>query len=111
MTSYPSIAFVLSTSWVQHYGLSGAAKELPAGIRSRVIGSTYDARAPGKSFDYLQRGEQVASDVERRQPTRWLALDDDPLGGPDWALPHLLLTDPYEGISPPALASATVPRP
>lgn len=101
MAPYPNIAIVLSTSWVRHYGLRKAAKELPAGLRSRVIGSTYEARSD--DFLYLSRGEQVASDVERRRPARWLALDDDPIGWPAWALPHVVLTDPYEGISPPAL--------
>lgn len=103
MTPHPSIKIVLSTSWVRHYGLRKAAKELPAGLRRRVIGSTYDSQVPGDHFEYLSRGEQVATDVERRRPARWLALDDDPMGWPDWAQPHLLLTDPYEGISPPGL--------
>ncbi len=103
LAPHPSIAIVLSTSWVRHYGLRKTAKELPAGLRSRVIGSTYDSLAPGDSFDYLSRGEQVSLDVQRRQPASWLALDDDPIGWPDWALPHLLLTDSYEGISPPQL--------
>jgi hypothetical protein len=102
MAPHPSVAIVLSTSWVHHYGLRKAAKELPAGLRSRVIGSTYEAR--GADFLYLSRGEQVATDVERRLPARWLALDDDPIGWPGWALPHLLLTDGYEGISPPEVA-------
>jgi hypothetical protein len=121
LATHPSIAIVLSTSWVRHYGIRKAAKELPAGLRTRVIGATYDAQAPGIGFDYLSRGEQVAADVERRQPARWLALDDDAIGWPDWALPHLLLTDPYEGISLPELveelrlrlaqlASAPLPR-
>lgn len=101
MAPYPSIVVVLSTSWVLHYGLRKAAKELPAGLRSRVVGSIYDGQPP--DFRYLPRGEQVAADVERRRPAQWLALDDDPIGWPAWALPHLLLTDPYEGISPPHL--------
>jgi hypothetical protein len=99
MAPHPGIAIVLSTSWVYHYGLRKAAKELPASLRSRVIGSTYEAR--GGDFLHLSRGELVASDVERRGPARWLALDDDPIGWPGWAFPNLLLTDPYEGISPP----------
>jgi hypothetical protein len=103
LAPYPGIAIVLTTSWVRHYGIRKAAKELPAGLRRRVVGSTYDSQAPGDSFDHLTRGEQVATDVERRRPSRWLALDDDPIGWPDWSIPHLLLTDPYEGISTPEL--------
>jgi hypothetical protein len=101
MAPHPSIAIVLSTSWAHRYGIRKAAKELPAGLRSRVIGSTYEAR--GSDFLYLSRGEQVATDVDRRRPARWLALDDDPSGWPDSALPYVVLTDPYEGISPPEL--------
>jgi hypothetical protein len=103
LAPYPGIAIVLSTSWVRHYGARKAAKQLPPGLRSRIVGSTFDPQAPGTPFDYLTRGEQVIADVERRRPARWLALDDDPSGWPELALPHLLLTDPYEGISPPAL--------
>lgn len=99
MAPYPNVAIVLSTSWVLHYGLRQAAKELPAGLRSRVVGSIYDGQPP--EFRYLTRGEQVAADIERRRPARWLALDDDPSGWPAWALPNFLLTDPYEGISLP----------
>lgn len=40
---------------------------------------------------------------ERRRPSRWLALDYDHIGWSAWALPHLLPTDPYVGISPPEL--------
>jgi hypothetical protein len=103
LAPHPGIRIILSTPWVRHYGIRKAAKELPAGLRRRVVGSTYDSEAPGESFDHLPRGELVAADVERRRPSRWLALDDDPIGWPDWALRHLLLTDPYEGISTPAL--------
>lgn len=103
MAPHPSIAIVLSTSWVQHYGLRKAARELPLGLRRRVIGSVYDARVPGDGSAYLSRGEQVSADVLRRRPGSWLALDDDPVGWPEWSKPHVLLTDPYEGISPPHL--------
>lgn len=99
LAPYPDIAVVLSTSWVRYYGIRKSAKELPAGLRSRVIGSTYEGQPA--DFLYLPRGEQVAADAQRRRPARWLALDDDPIGWPDPALPHLLLTDPYEGISLP----------
>lgn len=59
-----------------------AANELPAGAGAPVLHLDYDG--------VLMHGA-------------WLALGDDPIGWPAWALPHLLLTDPYEGISVPAL--------
>jgi hypothetical protein len=100
LTPYPQVKIVLSTSWVLRYRCAGAAKRLSPSLRARVIGATWHSQMPGDSFSYLSRGEQVSRDVKRRQPGSWLALDDDPTGWPDWALPHLLLTDPYEGISP-----------
>lgn len=103
LAPHPGVEIVLSTSWVRHYGITKAAMELPEGLRRRVVGSIYESRTSGDEFDYLFRGEQVAIDVERRRPAHWLALDDDPMGWPDWARAHLLLTDPYEGISPPEL--------
>ena len=100
---HPAIQIVLSTSWVRQYGCSGAAKRLPPGLRSRVIGATYHSRMPAHVFTGLPRGAQVTEDVLRRRPGSWLALDDDIEGWPDWAAPHFLRTDPYEGISPPQL--------
>jgi hypothetical protein len=99
LAPYPSIAIVLSTTWVWHYGLRKAAKELPAGLRSRVIGATYDSEASA-DFAYAPRGEQVTADVLRRKPSRWLALDDNTEGWPAWALPNFVRTHPYDGISP-----------
>jgi hypothetical protein len=100
---YPGIRVVLSTSWVRQYGCSGAAKRLPPGLRQRVIGATYHSRMTVHEFAGLPRGAQVTEDVLRRRPGSWLALDDVAEGWPDWAAPHFLQTDPYEGISPPQL--------
>jgi hypothetical protein len=103
LAPYPAIKIVLSTSWVRIYSCYKAAKRLPPGLRSRVIGATYHSQMPGDSFFYMPRGEQVTADVQRRCPSSWLALDDDFSGWPDWALKNFLQTDPYEGISPPEL--------
>lgn len=100
---YPHVNVVLSTSWVLRYGCAGAAKRLPPGLRARVVGATYHSRVPLQAFQLIPRGEQVTHDVLRRRPGAWLALDDDPNGWPEWSLPHFLLTDPYEGISPPEI--------
>ncbi|GAB3766247.1 HAD domain-containing protein [Ramlibacter monticola] len=103
---YPHVRIVLSTSWVLRYRCAGAAKRLPAGLRTRVIGATYHSEMGEDRFLRLSRGEQVTQDVLRRDPGSWLALDDDATGWPAWALPNLLLTDPNEGISPPHLQAA-----
>jgi hypothetical protein len=103
LAPHADIQIVLSTSWAVRYGCSGAAKRLPAGLRSRVIGATYHSQMPRQWFAQLTRGEQVTQDVMRRRPSAWLAVDDNPIGWPRWANPHLLLTDPYEGISSPEM--------
>jgi hypothetical protein len=100
LTPYPTVRIVLSTSWVMHCGLAGAAERLTSGLRNRVIGATFDSRMSREAFLLLPRGVQVLDDVLRRQPGSWLALDDDPVGWPDDVRAHLVLTDPYEGISP-----------
>lgn len=103
LAPYPAVRLVLSTSWAQKLGLRDAAAYLPESLQARVVGGTYEFAESGDYFAYLSRGEQVVLDVQRRRPSAWLALDDDVVGWPQWSSQHLLLTDPYEGISPPHL--------
>ena len=51
----------------------------------------------------LPRAVQVLDDVERRQPRRWIALDDDGAGWPNALRDHLVLTDEQDGLSPHAI--------
>jgi hypothetical protein len=55
--------------------------------------------------DFLStsRGMQVWSDVLRRKPKAWLALDDDYVGWPEWCRDNLIRTDPVLGISKPTV--------
>ncbi|MFC5431081.1 HAD domain-containing protein [Paraburkholderia denitrificans] len=46
---------------------------------------------------------QIWSDVLRRKPKAWLALDDDDSGWPEWCPDSLVRTDPDLGISEPAV--------
>lgn len=96
---YPDLAIVLSTSWVLKYGCHGAAKRLPYGLRQRVIGGTFHTRMNREDFDNASRGMQVWSDVYRRRPTNWLALDDDYLQWPAWCRDKLIRTIPHLGLS------------
>jgi hypothetical protein len=100
LTPYPDVRIVLSTSWVMRYGCDGAANRLTPALRDRVIGATFHSKMSHGGFLLLPRGMQVWCDVLRRQPGSWLALDDDPIGWPEDVRSHLVLTDPYEGISP-----------
>ena len=99
---HPAIQIVLSTRWVRQKGLHKTAKELTPALRARVVESIVPPEVPA-DFWLWPKGAQVAQYVERRQPIAWLALDDDQVGWPDWALPHVVFTDPYEGISPPQI--------
>jgi hypothetical protein len=58
-----------------------------------------------ESFTAAPRGMQVWSDVLRRQPRDWLALDDDYLHWPAWCRDKYVRTHEYEGIGNPAVES------
>lgn len=101
LSPYPEVAIVLSTSWVLKYGCHGAAKRLPSNLRQRVVGATFHTRMNRENFDGASRGMQVWSDVYRRQPSDWLALDDDYLQWPAWCREKLIRTLPHLGLSSP----------
>jgi hypothetical protein len=96
---YPEVRIILSTRWVRVKGVRKAAKELSGALRARVIGS-FVPESPPVDFWFMPKGLQVAADVQRRRPAAWFAIDDDQVGWPEWARPHVVLSDPYEGISP-----------
>jgi hypothetical protein len=98
---YPAVQLVLSTSWVRRYGCSATAKRLPPALRSRVIGATFHSSMDEQLFCEAPRGMQVWSDVLRRKPRDWLALDDDWLHWPKWCLDKYVRTHEYEGLSEP----------
>lgn len=101
LSPYPEVAIVLSTSWVLKYGCHGAARRLPSNLRQRVIGATFHTRMNKEDFGNASRGMQVWSDVYRRQPADWLALDDDYLQWPAWCRDKLIRTLPHLGLSSP----------
>lgn len=102
---YPSVQIVLSTRWLQHKPLRKAAKELTPSLRQRVVDS-FVPPDPPPDFWLWPKGAQVAQYVERRRPAAWFAIDDDQVGWPAWARPHVVFSDPYEGISPPDVQDA-----
>lgn len=100
---YPELKIVLSTSWVRRRGFHRAARRLPAELRARVIGATWHSENKSIENEWISasRGMQVWGDVVRRNPSRWIALDDDYIGWPKWALENLIQTDEVMGISEP----------
>lgn len=103
MSPYADLKIVLSTSWVLRYGHGEAAKRLPLTLRQRVIGSTYHSRMHKAEFQQSSRGQQIWSDVVRRKPVGWIALDDDDVDWPSWCLGNLVRTDEFLGLSAPAV--------
>lgn len=80
---FPQVEIVLSTSWVAKLSFVRARLYLPAALRQRVVGSTYEFRSNnGDRFDLaewlqLSRFDQVMRYVRARNLQSWLALDDD----------------------------------
>lgn len=103
LAPYPDIRIVLSTSWARVYGCTAAAKRLPPSLGSRVIGATFHSRMVELEFLSQPRGMQVWSDVLRRRPRDWLALDDDTLDWPPGCQNKLIATHETEGIADPAV--------
>ena len=101
LVPYPNLKLVLSTTWVVRYGSTQAAKNLRPALRSRVIGATYNSRMNLQTFRETPRGEQVWSDVCRRKPRMWIAVDDNAEGWPAQALENLVLAHKHQGISDP----------
>jgi hypothetical protein len=104
LAPYPDVKIVLSTTWAVRLGVQHATSRLPDAIATRVIGSTFSASVkPLYDFFALPRGVQVSEDAANRRPRAWLALDDDADGWPRKHRAQLIKTDPYEGISKPAV--------
>ncbi|ANB77576.1 hypothetical protein AYM40_29270 [Paraburkholderia phytofirmans OLGA172] len=102
LLSYPDVRIVLSTSWVPFYrSVAKPARWLPHNLRSRIIGATFHSRMDKASFDGAPRGMQVWSDVLRRRPDKWVALDDDDSGWPPWCRHNLILTHKICGVAAP----------
>jgi hypothetical protein len=100
---YPEVRIVLSTSWARVYGCDKASTRLPGTLRARVIGATFHSKMFEQGFIAAPRGMQVWSDVLRRKPKDWLALDDDWLHWPKWCLDKYVRTHEHEGISEPTV--------
>lgn len=102
LAPYPELGIVLSTSWAVHYRFAKARQRLSEGLQRRCIGATFHSEMDRSSFVRLPRGLQVKMDVVRRQPLRWLAIDDTDEGW-ESAREHVVLTDSQHGIAEPLI--------
>src|SRR5690606_24977032 len=96
---YPEVLIVLSTSWVCVLGYSRARSYLPYELRQRVVGATFHSAMSRDIFQQESRPRQVLSDVRRRHPSAWLALDDVHTGWPVEARSHYSMTHPVLGCA------------
>lgn len=103
LAPYPDVRIVLSTSWVRLKGYGWVLKRLPKGLRERVIGATWHSDFGRDSEErfwwrYASRYRQILRDVQRRQPERWFAIDDDLEGWPDNDREHVVGCSPLVGL-------------
>jgi hypothetical protein len=106
---YPEVRIVLSTTWSQS-SYSRARDRLPKGLIDRVVGSTYHSHVDKMMFRQASRGLQIWADVCRRTPVKWLAIDDDHVGWPVWALDRYIRTDENLGISEPEVLGKLIAK-
>lgn len=97
---YPEVKIVLSTSWVRAKSFDFAKGQLSLALQARVIGATFHNRHMRKDeFDLMSRGRQVWSDVLRRRPASWFAIDNDDQGWPQGCRDRLVKTEDHLGLS------------
>jgi hypothetical protein len=100
---YPDLKIVLSTSWETELGFGRARGYLPQALQQRVVGATFHKQHMRKDeFSSLTRYEQIMADVQRRRPTRWLAINDDLQGWPEHELHHVVPIPLLRRLSSPA---------
>lgn len=105
LSEFPAVMLVLSSTWCVRPGFGKALKFLPQSLRSRFIGGTFHRRHHGadewilQSFRAAPRWQQILSDVGRRHPVAWLALDDDVKDWPVDLLPNLIACEGDTGLS------------
>lgn len=108
---YPRLRLVGSSSWFyKRGGYARVLKKLPPELSRRFVGCTYHKRMDWYLFHQAPRGMQIWSDVRRRHPRRWLAIDDDDRHWPAWCRDKLVLTDQRLGISEPTVYATFVRR-
>lgn len=98
---YPEVKIVLSTSWLLiQGGYEHAKSKLSESLQERCIGGTFHRREMRKTwFNSMPRPDQVVRDVTRRQPARWVAVDDCPDEWPAGVRHNIVRADPDLGIS------------
>lgn len=100
LDQFPSVAIVLSTSWVRKIkNYREIVQLLSPALQARVIGSTFHSRLTDRfSYDSMSRGQQIQEDVLHRRPSAWIALDDDDELWPAQSRDRLVTVDSELGL-------------
>lgn len=106
---YPNLQMVLSTTWTQP-SFQRARKRLPSPLTARCVGGTFHSNMDRQQWRTLSRGAQVLPDDCRRQPAAWVAIDDNDEGWGQNLSSNVVITDPIQGITEPALRAQLVER-
>lgn len=106
LAPHPDVRLVLSTSWVVIFGFERALQHLPPELRARVIGATFQSEMNRYDWGQMPRGYQILTDVRRRLPRQWMAVDDD---AKDWPAAHkkrLIQSHGTDGLGHPGVTDA-----
>ena len=98
LRSYQDVRIVLNTSWAWHFGCETAKRWLPQALQERVIGCTEEVV---RGFRVAHKGIHVAEDMKTRQPSAWVAIDNEGFGWTDAQRSHLVLCDDVQGLGKP----------
>jgi len=103
LASFPQVRLILSTSWVEEFGLDHAKSLLPPALQYLVIGATYNQESTPK-WHYQTRYEQIWTHAVAHQfGNHWIAIDNDDTGWPDVHRDNLVLTDDHAGLGDPSI--------
>lgn len=94
----PELKIVLTTPWLDRFGLKDTAWWLPRSMQSRVVGMT------GVRCASLPRGQQIATDLTWRQPPAWFAIDHDDEGFDPDMRKNFVKTHQEHAIGGPGIA-------
>ena len=97
LAPHPEIQIMLSTSWVEVFGLDDARDFLPDSLSERVIGATWTKRVRNE-WKRCSRFEQIRRAAFREKIERWIAIDDDVLHWPQSWAERLVAADSDLGL-------------
>lgn len=99
LAPYPDIDIVLSTEWVQNYGVETAIRYLPQALQERVVGTTNEFNDNSLKWAALSKFDKIQRYVTGRRVGGWLAVQHDDGGWPESFMTHLVSPHNELGIA------------